>query len=884
MKFVRLSEFNPQRTPETIEAINFYQSTYELMTERREAFLKNGRTVTASIKFLDIKIAQLMKEAADSQRTKMLEEDFTYELGQIRKKFAGNPEEMVNAIKSWIDKKGVKDFLLTHIYNDVMPSTMKKLTSGFEGMPPLTADDAEEAVNDALTTFFDLDNPKSLVQSLLDFDASKGSLMTWINGGFVKSARQNANHRLKQRKKETSINDTVGDDNTEIADLIPNTSSDSYDLGGYLDKANAYYMPYQKMLNNLQTSVVASDIIAKGLQYAQNTSEKDSPDNIVSANDNDLIKKEKRARLDEKIQKAISAWSAFVRKEVDKIEDKNAQKDMRMVVTRMFDEMVENMRRSMPDSMRNFFKEQNSSVGSNKSKFQTQYTRITNDDNGFKGYVDELIGLGKTLDEVGEQLAEVSSSKSKAARMLSQPGLSPEAIANFSEKLRMYTEREKELKENHNVGAKKFQDIASNIQNIDYKYNSEGGTLLPEDMPQANVDEVTVEPSMPSDAPAVETVKKLRTKPVGKRQLLSPEDRAILVQQMEETRNKVLPAFYRTLGFPEKGKVSNPGLFKSLALTKNIQSPEDYEALKSGNLENASAQAKITDIIVKGLLYTRDMAALDNAYSSEIEENIGGRMEMVGGGSKPSRDIQRFWDFVHQELEKYNDPELYQQGVATLMTLIKDISASKASGGAAQFRELYDKTDFFARAAAYEEARERMFGNKDWDELSDDERKAIAQDVFSSQYGVASRSLHVAKPNKVEPRYPLHPDVTGEKYIDLMMKELWRLGHGKARSRGRADLFPEEQYAQYRDPSIKNRNWFEIMSDPNAFRNRDKIKSPSDMSGQVGFEGGQDADDETIAKIMIDTIVRIAESLDKLGEYRKADTIVRELKTVYGQV
>lgn len=907
MKFVRLSEFKPKRTPEMIAALELYQLPYQLIQERRAAFEQNGRTVTASIKFLDIKIAELIKEAADPKNQKLLEQDLLQEISYLKRKFADNPEEMTAAIKNWLQKSGVLEHIWVHLYHDVLPKASAAFAKGYRGGNPIEPKYIDDLINDGLKSYMDLDGDKSIIRTLMQFDASKGNLMTWIDGGFMTEVQRLANFAQKSQNQESSMNVTMGDEKTEVGDLMSQPTSDKYDIGGYMDKANELAVPYRRMTKFLQRRISVSDIIAKALDDAYQVTDQDGPDNLILRGDNDMVKEQKKAVLDKKIDTFISNWSSSIHKRLQEIENPSEQKNSRIAAKQMFQEILEKSKNLPIMSVRDFYRENLASTGKTKAAFKGRMSVIENDETGFKQNLDEMLRIGPELDEVGSALTEIADKKNKLVQIVSQPGLNPDIVQQISNQIKQLTEREEELTRINDAGAQKFQELTTNIQKIDFKFDESGRLIKDVDKPQAG-DGVQLPVEIPVEPEAVgpedtgmfgrkKKEKKVTTPrlPAGK-ELISPDDRAMLMQQMEETRNRLRPAFFRALSFPKtnKGGLPTSGTFGHTLFNQHIDNLDDYDVLTKGQYENASPKAKVADIIARGLLYTRDMAALDNSFVTEVTEDIGnGQTVTVGGGSKPSRDVKRFWDFVHKELEAYNDPEVFQQGVATLQTLIKNLQSNKGSGDVANFRELYEKADYFARAAAYEEARGRLFGDKGWDELTDEDRRALAEDVFKSQYGLISRSMYVAKPSKQEPRYPLHPDVAGDRYINVIMRELWRLGYNSARNKGDVGRFSEEERATYygANSNPKESKWFEIVEDENAFRNRGKPTLKKQHNPNTTMmpaapvetgDGLSDVTDETIAKIMMNTIVRIAESLDKIGEYRTADTIMRELNTIYG--
>jgi hypothetical protein len=737
-----------------IEAVNFYQQPYNLIQGRRAAFLSGGRLVTASIKFLDIKIAELVKEANDSARAKGLEQDFARELSEIRRKY-DNPQDVSEAIKNWAEKHGLIQYLWTHLYNDIMPSAIRKLVNGFQGQPPMSQPDAEDMVNDALASYLDLDADNSVIKALMNFDASKGQLMTWLEGGFLNEAKRHSNYLLKQRGKETSMNASIEDDETEFGDLFSD-KADEYDIESYVEKAQAYNKPYQQILEKLKNDI-----------------------------------------------------------------------------------------KSAPE-------------GAEKLQAQTELRRITDSQNGFKKHLDDLLQLGEILDDVAGQLRDVKKNKQQAIRNLSYPGLNQEERDEYKEEAIQYSEKERELSQNLALGSQKFNEIITEIENLEAVYSEEGTPLV--ETPEGEV-----------QAPAV--VKK----PRGNRKLINPEDLALLQQDMEQSREEIMPAFYRSLYFRGDEKRLNPwGLFSNKQLTEHIKTPEEYQALLQRQLEGASPQAKAQDIINRGLLYARDMNALAKAYQPTVE---------MSGTDLLRRSITSFYNFVTREAEATQDERVIAIIHSKLTEFLTNNDPNQAP--MSKFRELFENFDYMARGAAYENARSGMFDDKDWDDLNDEERAQIAQNAYENQYPFGFRPMYVGRwrdksseKNKFEPRYPMGPD-KDNRYQQIMQRELWRIGRQRAREKRRNDIFPDDVWrSQYSDPRILADKWYEILFDDDEstnFKNQQRTtrKNTGVPSTNVNPANGGD---DVLAQVAMQLMVKLAESYDKIGDYRSADNIMSSMQ------
>jgi len=117
------------------------------------------------------------------------------------------------------------------------------------------------------------------------------------------------------------------------------------------------------------------------------------------------------------------------------------------------------------------------------------------------------------------------------------------------------------------------------------------------------------------------------------------------------------------------------------------------------------------------------------------------------------------------------------------------------------------------------------------------------------------------------------PDAEGSKYKEIMNRELWRIGRQRAMQKQKMQKdtlpdarYPDEQYNQYRDPSWGVNDWYEISNNPEDFKNKNKPKN-----------GGTD----TLAQSdIIDVLIRIANTFDRLGSYRAADQLTTHINSL----
>ncbi len=389
----------------------------------------------------------------------------------------------------------------------------------------------------------------------------------------------------------------------------------------------------------------------------------------------------------------------------------------------------------------------------------------------------------------------------------------------------------------------------------------------------------------------------IRTKARGNRVLLSPADQALIEGKMQGARDKLRPSMFRALSFPQIKKdlrAKSGNLYNLKEVADNINTPEDYDALVQGDLSKASVQAIYADIVVRGMLYVRDQGAMDKIYDPEV---------VVSGSEEMRRALNKFYKFVENEVqtnEILNAKEAEYQSLtpeeqaklalntkttrglspkafvlAKLSELIVDPNASQAGQEVNRFRTMYEYFDHQARAAAYDAQRNELFPGKDWDELTDEERNTISNNVYTEQYG-GHRPMYVGKyrdksleKKKFEPRYPMVPDAEGTKYPSIMNKELWRIGRERAMSKYPdkvQERYPDQTYHQYRNPAWNTNDWYEISDNEEDFKNRNKQRN------------------ETIAESgLINVLVRIANALDSLGAYSAADNVSQNIKRLsYG--
>jgi len=177
---------------------------------------------------------------------------------------------------------------------------------------------------------------------------------------------------------------------------------------------------------------------------------------------------------------------------------------------------------------------------------------------------------------------------------------------------------------------------------------------------------------------------------------------------------------------------------------KNINNTADLDALIQGDLSKASIQAIYADIVVRGMLYARDQAAMDKAYDPEV---------VVSGSEEMRRALNKFYNFVEEEVQGNNAILQQKQaeyealspqeqaaiGVSPrdfvlheLSKLISDPKASQAGTEVNRFRTLYEYFDHMARASSYEANRSEKFQDKDWDDLTDEERAQISSQFMTT--------------------------------------------------------------------------------------------------------------------------------------------------------
>lgn len=545
-----------------------------------------------------------------------------------------------------------------------------------------------------------------------------------------------------------------------------------------------------------------------------------------------------------------------------------------------------------------------------KFKLQNLLQHISNPANDVSQKIAQLKKLATNIDYITDELADVKLRKQEFIKSLS--GKNPDAnTVNMAKTyLAKFENKTNTLQEKESSHIEEFNQIYADLRNMAQYDEETGATRIEPQMPnQATAPgaeavpggmtpgEMTpgIESPIAPSAPEVSSDPILRTKARGNRVLLSPGDQKIMEDKMQASRDKLRPAMFKAMSFPQGKKdlsARSSNLFGLKEVEKHIDNTNDLDALIQGDLSKASYKAFYADIVVRGMLYVRDQAAMDKAYDPEV---------VVSGSEEIRNALNKFYNFVKGEVGGNNatleekeaeyqqlPPEEQAQFEASpkafvlqeLSKLIVGSNKNQVAGTEAnRFRTLYEYFDHMARASAYESNREEKFKDKDWDDLNDEDRSQISQQVYEDQYGAGHRSMYTGRyrenselKKKFEPRYPMAPDTEGTRYKNIMNQELWRIGRQRALSKLSKQSkdavpdarYPDERYHQYRNPAWGVDNWYEISNNPEDFKNKSR---PKNTGGETLANSG-----------VIDILIKIASDLDKMGSYRAADQLTNDIK------
>lgn len=745
MKFVRLNEYRPERTAEVLDALAFYSNLRALKNELRKALVSSGRVVTATINFLQIRIAQSSADVAEKE--KLLSYRMGDELLKIKQQFP-DPEERKKVISEWFNKPGgFKDALWEQLdaYGKTLKHYVKKQYNVSENV-------AEEAVSDALSYVMvgqDKSGENPIIQTLMNYDASQGTLaFDYIKGKLNFSVRPFLDKYFNQQSKEISTNQKIGDnDNTEVGDMIAAPeNSDEYDIKSYSESADRFINYFEAKINEM---------------IAENNSPKTSP----------------------------------------------AQKEL------------------------------------NKSLL----TKFKKEDNELRVRVYHLKELAEIIDKCDNGIAQRKKAIQTTTDYFTREK-NPDRNAFEAAKADVlkWNNGIKKLTDKKNQAIEEFENIKLALDDMRQVDNS--GELIPNP-------EVPIQNSV--DAPTVETVtepmgaeeQKLRKAPKPGREVVTPENLNAIKQNQIPPRDRLLPWIYKSV----KGKFGNPNGFLQIPFIKtNIQTPEEYQALLSGDYSGLqpeqTANVIYTNIITKAILELRDLQVINKKYDT---------LEMAQG------EAPKQW-FINRVMSDINNNEVLKNLGQTQLCLNKfDEWITK---GDDSFRSIYLKIDSWLRGSAYNEVKSEMFGDKQWSELSDEERKQIAEKVYQEQYETGVRRFYLANPAKIVQhgaRIPVPSTHEKEYYLDKMGYEVGQIGQG-------------------------NTNWFATESDPERLLFKKKIdqtrRSPvKNTDAQESVVHPQAINDEDTFADVLDSFVKLANAYDSIGMYERADLINSQMnKLIYG--
>lgn len=745
MKFVRLNEYRPERTADVLEALAFYSHLRALTNELRTALVASGRIVTATINFLQIKIAQSSSDIAEKE--KLLSYRMGDELIKIKQQFP-DPEERKRVISEWFNKKdGFKDALWMQLdaYGKTLKNYVKKQYNVSEPV-------AEEAVHEALAyvmTGTDKSGETPIIQTLMNYDASQGTLaFDYIKGKLNFSVRPFLDKYFNQQSKETSTNQKIGDnDNTEVGDMIAAPeNSDEYDIKSYSESADRFINYFEAKINEM---------------IAENNSPQTSP-----------AQKELNKSLLTKFKKEDNELRVMVYqlKELAEIIDK-------------CDNGIAQRKTAIQDTLNYFANEKNP------------------DKNAFE-----------------------------AARA---------NVLKWNEGIKKRTDKK-------NQAIKEFENIKLALDDM-RQFDNSGNLMSNPEMPSQNPAQNVI------DTPVVKPVEieehKLRKTPKPGREVVTPENLNAIKQNQIPPRDRLLPWIYKSV----KGKFGNPGGFLQIPFIKaNIQTPEEYQALLSGDYSGLQAEQTAnviyTNIITKAILELRDLQVINKKYDT---------LEMA------QNEAPKQW-FINRVVSDINNNEVLKNLEQTQICLNKfDEWITK---GDDSFRSIYLKIDSWLRGSAYNEVKNEMFGDKQWSELSDEERKQIAEKVYQEQYETGVRRFYLANPAKIVQhgaRIPVPSTHEKEYYLDKMGYEVGQIGQG-------------------------NTNWFATESDPERLlfkKKKDQTRrSPvKNTDTQEPVVNPQAINGEDTFADVLDSFVKLANVYDSMGMYERADSIHFKMnKLIYG--
>jgi len=365
---------------------------------------------------------------------------------------------------------------------------------------------------------------------------------------------------------------------------------------------------------------------------------------------------------------------------------------------------------------------------------------------------------------------------------------------------------------------------------------------------------------------------------------LDPMQVSILEDKLNKTRQELTPYLYKAIGYPSTKKelqaLTEFPLFKSLHMHKGLNSPQDLMALLSSNPEdkrNLSTEALFYYLATQGTLYAKDRQVFDRAFEPT----------QLSSAEERRRATENFRKFFHNTVAK--DPSLKERE-GELMQLYQQWFEEPSDNNV--FRTYFEFIDWYTRAAAYEKARQEVAGGKPWEQLDDNDRKAIAEKVYGDLYEGGFRPMHIAKINKLEPRYGLKTDATGEQYVPIMMDELYRISHMHHHTRGgnpevAAQYTPDAWSARgTAHPKVYNKYPFTVADEheivrPNVeggrydFRVTTRRDVPDASTGTEEIvnvdapKPQQPVMAHTLAKL-----VRIAAELNQNGRVSEADTLL----------
>lgn len=539
------------------------------------------------------------------------------------------------------------------------------------------------------------------------------------------------------------------------------------------------------------------------------------------------------------------------------------------------DQLITTLANYARDLQRQIAREENAGE---KFKLEMRLQHIQNPENEVSTKLQRLKQIGDGIEDYDYDVTQAEADINDLMNALSRAkNPDPNVLEGAKARRKALLQKLQKAKDIRQNAINEFENIYADLRDLE-QYNVETGkTLVNNEPTQAPIspDAVTpdavapdamppsaVAPEMPAAMPAETPEVQVRTKARGNRSLLSPQDEKIIQKRLEDIRNKVHPSIFKSMGFPQSQKefydANNQGLFTIKEVRENLTSRKDLDALRSGDLSQASDDAIYASIFMKGMLYARDQQAIDKAYDPEL---VRSDAEIL------RRATDKFLNYMENEIQ--NNEILQQREQAFVPTaenptppierllnklreyihgvVSDDVSKKKVETTDNRFRTLFEHFDRMVRGATYNRIKDELFGNKSWQEITPEQMQQIASQAYEEQYYAGQRPMYIGRADahkKHKARYPSALDLEGSKYQGWMNQEMSNIQQG-------------------------NDDWYYVSGNDEDFKNRSK-KSPKEPID--------------ISACFINSLVRLASIFDSRGNYCTADAITADIKAfTHGQ-